>query len=228
MAAGAWSGGLLGDIGVHAPTPPLKGQIVLMRHDRPLLARIVEHGKNYLVPRGDGRVLIGATEENAGFDTRPTATAVHDLLGEALRLCPVLGQAQVEAVWAGLRPGSIDTKPYIGLAPGFRNLIVATGHKRPGLQLSPATAELVAALVMGRKPCSIWRISGSIASPIPQRTQSGPEPRRRSLRQDLHEHLGRGREAQRDAPLTQNANHCARLRPVLQHRAPSMQIQSAL
>ena len=152
MAAGPWSGGLLGDIGVHAPTPPLKGQIVLLRHDRPLLSRIVEHGKNYLVPREDGRVLIGATEENAGFDTRPTAAAVRDLLNEALGLCPALGQAKVEAVWAGLRPGSIDTKPYIGLAPGFRNLIVATGHKRAGLQLSPATAELVAALVLGRKP----------------------------------------------------------------------------
>ncbi|MGA2706167.1 MAG: glycine oxidase ThiO [Isosphaeraceae bacterium] len=152
MAAGPWSGGLLGDIGVHAPTPPWKGQIVLLRHDRPLLLRIVEHGKNYLVPRGDGRVLIGATEENAGFDTRPTAAAVRDLLNEALGLCPALGQAKVEAVWAGLRPGSIDTKPYIGVAPGFGNLIVATGHKRAGLQLSPATAELVAALVLGRKP----------------------------------------------------------------------------
>ena len=152
MAAGPWSGGLLGDIGVHAPTPPLKGQIVLLRHDRPLLLRIVEHGKNYLVPREDGHILIGATEENAGFDTRPTATAVRDLLSEALGLCPTLGQAKVEAVWAGLRPGSIDTKPYIGVAPGFRNLIVATGHKRAGLQLSPATAELVAALVLGRKP----------------------------------------------------------------------------
>jgi len=152
MAAGPWSGGLLGDIGVHAPTPPLKGQIVLLRHDRPLLLRIVEHGKKYLVPRGDGHVLIGATEENAGFDTCPTSAAVRDLLNEALGLCPALGQAKVEAVWAGLRPGSIDTKPYIGVAPGFRNLIVATGHKRAGLQLSPATAELVAALVLGQKP----------------------------------------------------------------------------
>jgi len=152
MAAGPWSGRLLEDIGVHAPTPPVKGQIVLLRHDRPLLRRIVEHGKNYLVPREDGRVLIGATEENAGFDTRSTPAAVRDLLSEALALCPVLGQAEVEAAWAGLRPGSIDTKPYIGLAPGFRNLIVATGHKRAGLQLSPATAELVTALVLGQTP----------------------------------------------------------------------------
>jgi glycine oxidase len=152
VAAGAWSGRLLEETGVRAPTPPLKGQIVLLRHDRPLIRRIVEHGKNYLVPREDGRVLIGATEEDVGFDKRPTPAAVRDLLDEALRLCPVLGQAEVETSWAGLRPGSIDTRPYIGLAPGFRNLIIATGHKRAGLQLSPATGELVADLVLGRTP----------------------------------------------------------------------------
>jgi glycine oxidase len=152
VAAGAWSGRLLAEIGVHAPTPPLKGQIVLLRHDQLLIRRIIEHGKNYLVPRDDGRILIGATEEDVGFDKRPTPVAIRDLLDEALRLCPVLARAEVEATWAGLRPGSVDTRPYIGFAPGFRNLIVATGHKRAGLQLSPATGELVADLLLGRAP----------------------------------------------------------------------------
>lgn len=152
VAAGAWSGGLLEPAGVRAPTPPIKGQIVLLRADRPLLRRVVERGKNYLVPRDDGRVLVGATEEDVGFDARPTALAARDLLDEAFRLCPVLGNAAIEATWAGLRPGSIDTRPYIGTALGLENLILATGHKRAGLQLAPATAELVADLVMGRPP----------------------------------------------------------------------------
>lgn len=152
MAAGAWSGLLLGSLGVIAPTPPLKGQIVLLRQEGPLLKRIVEHGKSYLVPREDGRVLMGATEEDAGFDTRSTAAAVRDLLNEAIWLCPALARAEVERSWAGLRPGSLDARPYIGPAPGFRNLIVAAGHKRAGLQLSPATGELVADLVLGREP----------------------------------------------------------------------------
>jgi glycine oxidase len=152
MAAGAWSGGLLEPAGVRAPTPPIKGQIVLLKADRPLLGRVVEHGKDYLVPRDDGRILIGATEEDAGFDAQPTAVAARDLLDEALRLCPILGRASVEATWAGLRPGSVDSHPYIGMAPGIANLIVATGHKRAGLQLAPATAELVADLVLGRPP----------------------------------------------------------------------------
>ncbi len=137
-------------IGVHAPTPPFKGQIVLLRSERPLIRRVVEHGKNYLVPRDDGRVLVGATEEDVGFDTMPTSQVTRELLDLAVRLCPVLSEAEVEATWAGLRPGSCDSKPYIGRAPGFENVIVASGHKRAGLQLAPATAELVADLVLGR------------------------------------------------------------------------------
>ncbi|MBX6316234.1 MAG: FAD-dependent oxidoreductase, partial [Isosphaeraceae bacterium] len=152
VAAGPWSAALLEGLGLRVPTPPIKGQIVLLRGDRPLLCRIVEHGKNYLVPRDDGRVLVGATEEEAGFDTRPTPVAVRDLLDEALRLCPVLAEAEVERAWAGLRPGSFDLRPYLGPVPGFANLIVATGHRRAGLQLSPGTAAVVADLLLGRPP----------------------------------------------------------------------------
>jgi glycine oxidase len=152
VAAGPWSAALLEGLGLHVPTPPVKGQIVLLRCDRPPLCRIVEHGKNYLVPRDDGRVLVGATEEDAGFDVRSTPAAVRDLIDEALALCPILAEAEVERSWAGLRPGSIDSRPYLGAAPGVRNLFVATGHKRAGLQLSPATAEVLTDLVLDRPP----------------------------------------------------------------------------
>lgn len=152
IAAGAWSGGLIEGLGASVPTPPLKGQIVLLRSEHPLLRRIVEESKNYLVPRDDGRILVGATEEEAGFDTRPTACGVRDLIDWAIRLCPALAAAEVERSWAGLRPGSIDTRPYIGPLPGFSNAFVATGHKRAGLQLSPATAEVMTDLVIGRRP----------------------------------------------------------------------------
>jgi len=152
VAAGAWTAGLLDGLGLRIATPPLKGQIVLLRPRRPLLRRIVEHGKMYLVPRDDGRVLIGATEEHSGFDTRTTDEAGRDLLAEARRLCPILAEAEVEQAWAGLRPGSVDSKPYLAGVPGFANLIVAAGHKRAGLQLAPATAEVIADLVLGRRP----------------------------------------------------------------------------
>jgi glycine oxidase len=152
VAAGAWSGLLLETVGVHAPTPPFKGQIVLLRSERPLIRRVVEYGKNYLVPRDDGRALVGATEENVGFESMPTSQVTRELLDLAIRLCPVLSEAEVEATWAGLRPGSFDSKPYIGQAPGYENVIVASGHKRAGLQLAPATAELVVDIVLGRTP----------------------------------------------------------------------------
>lgn len=152
IAAGAWSEGLLATLGIELPTPPLKGQIVLLRAAKRLLSRIVEHGRNYLVPRDDGRVLIGATEEYAGFDKRSTPVAIRDLIDVALMLSPALAETEVERAWAGLRPGSIDTRPYLGTLPGYANLHVATGHKRAGIQLAPATAEVVADLVLGRKP----------------------------------------------------------------------------
>jgi glycine oxidase len=152
VAAGAWSAGLLGLLGLAIATPPVKGQIVLLRTERLLLRRIVEQGKCYLVPRDDGRILIGATEEEAGFDTRPTPQAVRDLLDFALRLCPDLAEAELERSWAGLRPGNQDGRPSIGPMPGFDNLLVAIGHHRAGLQLSTGTAALVADLILGRVP----------------------------------------------------------------------------
>lgn len=152
VAAGAWSGGLMAGLGVQAATPPVKGQIVLLREGCPRIRRIVEHGKNYLVPRDDGRILVGATEEDVGFDTRTTDEALRGLLAEARRICPGLADAEVERSWAGLRPGSIDSKPYLGNVPGYVNVMMAAGHKRAGLQLAPASAEVMADLVLGRPP----------------------------------------------------------------------------
>ena len=169
IAAGAWSGPLLAGLGAKLDTAPLKGEIVLLKSDRPLLRRIVEHGRNYLVPRDDGRILVGASEENAGFDTRPTPQAIRELLDEALMLCPGLASAEVERTWAGLRPGSVDTRPYLGHLRDFENLYVATGHKRAGLQLAPATAEVMADLILGRPP----RID--LAPFAPDRVASGTE-----------------------------------------------------
>ncbi len=74
------------------------------------------------------------------------------MIAEAVRLCPALAEADVELTWTGLRPGSLDTRPYIGAVPGYDNVLVATGHKRAGLQLSPATAEVIVDLVLGRPP----------------------------------------------------------------------------
>ena len=132
--------------GIH----PVRGQIALLNTRVALIQRILLHGARYLVPRPDGRVLVGATEEDAGFDKRTTATAVRDLLGLAFELVPELANAHLERCWAGLRPGSPDGLPFLGAVPGCDNLFVAAGHFRAGLQLSPATGLVVKELLLGQ------------------------------------------------------------------------------
>lgn len=152
VAAGAWTESLLSGLGPRILTPPVRGQIVLLRTGQKPLRRIVEHGTRYLVPRDDGRLLVGSTEESAGFEVRTTAEGVLGLIQAAIALCPSLADAEFERAWSGLRPGSLDHRPYLGPMPGYRNLFVASGHKRAGLQLSPGSAVILADLLLGRSP----------------------------------------------------------------------------
>jgi glycine oxidase len=119
---------------------------------RPSPHPIVLSGKRYIVPRPDGRVLVGSTEEEVGFDARPTASAIADLLAFAIDLVPSLAGAVLERCWAGLRPGTADGLPYLGNVPDFPNLFVAAGHYRAGIQLSPATGLVMKQLMSGESP----------------------------------------------------------------------------
>lgn len=148
VAAGAWTSALLEPLGVELSVRPVRGQIVLLNALPLPVSRMVEVGPRYLVPRPDGRVLVGATEEDAGFEKKNTAEAVGGLLQMAVELCPALANAAVERTWAGLRPGSPDGLPYLGRVPDFRNLFVAAGHFRSGLQMSPGTARVMRQLLL--------------------------------------------------------------------------------
>lgn len=150
LATGAWTDELAGPLRWRPGVRPVRGQIALVAGPPALLRRVVIRGKQYLVPREDGRVLVGSTEEEAGFDKRTTALAVADLLVFAARLVPALGGAPVEACWAGLRPASADGLPLIGRVPGWENAFVAAGHFRAGIELSPATGVAVTDLVLDR------------------------------------------------------------------------------
>lgn len=143
VAAGAWSRGVLEPLGIELPIRPIRGQIALL-HALPMpFSQIIERGARYLVPRPDGRLLIGATEEDVGFQKQNTAAAIAGLLAMAVEICPSLGQGELERTWAGLRPGSPDGLPYLGRLRDFSNLFVAAGHFRSGLQMSPGTARLM-------------------------------------------------------------------------------------
>lgn len=152
LCAGAWSRDLLGPFALGVDIRPVRGQILLLLGEPGLLPCIVYRDGRYLVPRADGRVLVGSTQEAAGFDKSTTAEAGATLLGFARETWPELHAARVERQWAGLRPGSPGNLPVIARHPELDNLYLNAGHFRYGLTMAPAAAELVAALILGRQP----------------------------------------------------------------------------
>lgn len=155
LTAGAWTAPLLARFARPA-IRPVRGQIVLLNAGGPIFRRVLVTGARYLVPRADGRVLVGSTEEDVGFDKRTTAGAIQALIELACTLVPALADAQVERTWAGLRPGSPDGLPFLGPVPGCDNLLVAAGHFRAGIQLAPATAQMLKELILEQPLTIPW------------------------------------------------------------------------
>jgi glycine oxidase len=151
IAAGAWSGGLEGlPADACVSVRPVKGQILRLRDPagRGLLERVVRFEGGYLVPRADGRYVLGATVEERGFEQHATAGGVYELLRDAHEIVPGVSELQIEELCVGLRPGTPDNLPVIG-AGALDGLIWATGHHRNGILLAPLTAELVAEELVG-------------------------------------------------------------------------------
>lgn len=154
LATGAWSGraGWLPPDAL-PPVRPIHGQILQLRGSaaEPVSERIVATRWVYVVPRADGRVVVGATVEERGFDLTVTAGGVHELLREAYRVLPEIAELELAEVVAGLRPGTPDNAPVIGRG-AVQGLVLATGHFRNGILLAPITADAVAALLTGEEP----------------------------------------------------------------------------
>ncbi len=151
LAAGAWSGEIGGlPARARVQVRPVKGQILRLRDPAGpgLLERVVRFAGGYLVPRGDGRYVLGATVEERGFEERPTVGGVYELLRDARELVPGVLELQIEELSVGFRPSTPDNTPVIG--PGaVEGLVWATGHHRNGILLAPLTAELVAEALVG-------------------------------------------------------------------------------
>ena len=152
IAAGAWSVGLLAPLGIDIPVRPVRGQMLLYRTADAWVRPVIMQGKRYLVPRADGRIFVGSTEEEAGFDATTTAEGLAGLAALARRVMPGLAALEPERSWAGLRPGSPEGVPLLGAVQGYDNLHVACGHFRAGIQLSAATGLVMAEHLMGRTP----------------------------------------------------------------------------
>jgi glycine oxidase len=177
LAAGCWSG-RIGGLPQEArpPVRPVKGQLLRLRSTDgdPVLSASVRglvHGRGvYLVPRGDGRLVVGATQEERGFDTTVTAGAVRELLDDAAAIVPGVDELELVEVLAGLRPGTPDNGPLIGRT-AVAGLVLATGHHRNGVLLTPVTADAVAALLTGGEPDPV------VAVADPRRPGVRPRPR---------------------------------------------------
>jgi glycine oxidase len=150
LAAGAWSRGIAGlPPDRRPPVRPVKGQMLALQMDpaAPLLAHVLWAPGVYLVPRRDGRLIVGATVEEQGFDDKVTAGGLLTLLEAAWRAVPAVEELPVAEIWVGHRPGSRDDAPILGPSPA-EGLIYATGHHRNGILLAPVTADAIARLVL--------------------------------------------------------------------------------
>jgi len=152
LAAGAWTGQLLEGLGLKLPVQPVRGQMMLFKAPVGLVNRVVLMDGRYVIPRNDGRVLVGSTLEYTGFEKGTTEEARASLYETALNIVPQLAEYEVEHHWCGLRPGSPEGIPYIGALPGYRNLHVNAGQFRNGLVLAPASTRLLADQLLGRQP----------------------------------------------------------------------------
>jgi glycine oxidase len=147
LATGAWSQELL-----PVPVVPRKGQLIALQvpQGESLPVTTVLFGEEiYIVPRRDGRIVIGATSEDVGFTGGNTSVGIEGLLDRAIRLCPALAQYPVVEQWWGFRPATPDELPILGYSADPR-LVLATGHYRNGILLAPATAQIIANLLFNR------------------------------------------------------------------------------
>jgi glycine oxidase len=141
VASGAFSASIKG-AELYAPVRPAKGQMISLRANDLKIERVLWSEKIYLVPRNDGRILAGASVEYVGFDKQVTAGAVQKILAAAIEMVPGLAGARIEETWAGLRPDSPDHLPILG-PTDLDGLLIATGHFRSGVLLTPITARLM-------------------------------------------------------------------------------------
>ncbi|HWF33488.1 MAG TPA: glycine oxidase ThiO [Solirubrobacteraceae bacterium] len=154
VAAGAWSGELEGiPAGARVPVRPVRGQLLRLRDPSGagLLRSVVRFEGGYVVPRADGRYVLGATVEERGFDVEPDAGGIYELLRDAHELVPGIDELKIEELCVGLRPGTPDNAPAIGWG-ALDGLLWATGHHRNGILLAPLTAQLVVGLLAGEQP----------------------------------------------------------------------------
>lgn len=144
LTTGAWTSLIKADGFAMPNVKPIRGQIVCYQTAKRLFQRVIYSPRGYLVPRVDGRILIGATVEDGGFNKTVTAAGTEFLRENALEIAPSLANLKIAEKWVGLRPSAADGLPILGAFPGIENLYIATAHFRNGILLAPKTAQIIA------------------------------------------------------------------------------------
>lgn len=153
IASGAWAAQCGAWLGLTLPVIPQRGQLLALQQPSELLHHIIIGNGIYLAPKQDGTLIVGATQEEVGFDPRVTVGGIQELLRAAVSLVPPLQKCEIRHAWAGLRPKTPDNNPILGTVPGWENLTLAVGHNSFGVLLSAITAQTIAELLTtGRTP----------------------------------------------------------------------------
>jgi len=152
LTAGAWTGLLGEQVGLQLPTRPVKGQLLLADCRVSPVRTPLHAGDALLVPWPDGRLLLGVTIEEVGFDTRVRLESLRQILQRTIELVPAVADQKLDRAWAGLRPATPDEWPYLGPVPSLQNLWVSAGHFRKGILLAPISARLVAKSIQAGSP----------------------------------------------------------------------------
>ncbi len=151
VCAGAWTSRLLGQDLPSVTIKPIRGQMLLYKAPADLISSIVLAMGKYIIPRKDGRILVGSTMEDVGFEKATTEKGRVDLMAFVEDICPVIANYPIEQHWSGLRPGSPDGTPYIGEHPTISGVYINSGHFRNGVVMAPASALLLSDIIQGNQ-----------------------------------------------------------------------------
>lgn len=156
VANDVWSSSMFQQLGLQYTLSPVKGECVSVSSNNPLLQHTLFHEHCYIVPRNNGQLVIGATMVKNDWHEQPTLGGLEHLLSKAKKMLPSITDFKIESCWAGLRPQTVDRKPFIGYHPEDENILFTTGHFRNGILLAPATAYMIRDLIIKKDVPKEW------------------------------------------------------------------------
>jgi glycine oxidase len=156
ISNGVWSSSFFGQLGLHHRLAPVKGECLSVKAPDMMLNHTLFHGHNYIVPRNNGELVIGATMVANDWSESQTIGGLETLIKKAKKMLPGITNMKIGSTWAGIRPQTFDGNPFIGRHPELDGILFATGHFRNGILLAPATGEMIRDLILGKEVNRSW------------------------------------------------------------------------